>query len=101
MQCLEIETGKTCEACSIVHWEGTCRRQEVLSPCPCHVNGSYKSTYTKKYVSSFSRASNLFFITVLKILVFKDICFFSVSFGIFFHKVGPQIEIRHLDLFDS
>ena len=23
---LEIETGATCEACSIVHWEGTCRR---------------------------------------------------------------------------
>ena len=23
---LELETGKTCEACSIVHWEGTCRR---------------------------------------------------------------------------
>ena len=23
---LELETRKTCEACSIVHWEGTCRR---------------------------------------------------------------------------
>ena len=26
IQRLELETGKTCEACSIVHWEGTCRR---------------------------------------------------------------------------
>ena len=25
-QHLQLETGKTCEACSIVHWEGTCRR---------------------------------------------------------------------------
>ena len=25
-QHLELETGKTSEACSIVHWEGTCRR---------------------------------------------------------------------------
>ena len=26
IQYLELETGKTCEVCSIVHWEGTCRR---------------------------------------------------------------------------
>ena len=26
IQCLELETDKTCEACSIVHREGTCRR---------------------------------------------------------------------------
>ena len=26
LQRLELETGKTCEACSTVHWEGTCRR---------------------------------------------------------------------------
>ena len=26
IQRLELETAKTCEACSIVHWEGTCRR---------------------------------------------------------------------------
>ena len=26
IQHLKVETGKTCEACSIVHWEGTCRR---------------------------------------------------------------------------
>ena len=25
---------------------------------------------------------------------------FSVSVGIFFHKVGPRIEIRYLDLFN-
>ena len=25
-QHLELETSKTCEACSIVHWGGTCRR---------------------------------------------------------------------------
>ena len=22
----QLQTGNTCEACSIVHWEGTCRR---------------------------------------------------------------------------
>ena len=42
----------------------------------------------------FSSVSNLFFIAVLKILVFC--CFFSVSVRIFFHKVGPRIEIRYL-----
>ena len=26
IQRLELETDKTCEACSIIHWEGTCRR---------------------------------------------------------------------------
>ena len=26
IQRLELETDKTCETCSIVHWEGTCRR---------------------------------------------------------------------------
>ena len=26
IQRLQLETGKTCEACSIVHWEGTGRR---------------------------------------------------------------------------
>ena len=26
MQRLELETGKTCEAYSTVHWEETCRR---------------------------------------------------------------------------
>ena len=52
----------------------------------------------KKYISSFSSASNLFFITVLKILV--SCCFFSVSVGIFLHKVGPRVEIRYLDLFN-
>ena len=26
IQRLELETDKICEACSIVHWEGTCRR---------------------------------------------------------------------------
>ena len=26
IQHFEVETGKTCEACSIVHWDGTCRR---------------------------------------------------------------------------
>ena len=25
-QHLELETSKTCEACSIVHWKGACRR---------------------------------------------------------------------------
>ena len=25
-QHLELKTGKTCEACSMVHWEGTCKR---------------------------------------------------------------------------
>ena len=39
IQRLEQETGKTCEACSIVHWE-------VLSPSPYRVNSSYKLTYT-------------------------------------------------------
>ena len=29
IQRLELETGKTCEACSIVHWEGTSRSHEV------------------------------------------------------------------------
>ena len=45
-QHLELETGKICEACSIVHWEGTCRGPYVLSPSPCRVSSSYKSTYT-------------------------------------------------------
>ena len=26
IQSLELETSKTCEACSIIDWEGTCRR---------------------------------------------------------------------------
>ena len=26
IQHLELETGENCEACSIVHWERTCRR---------------------------------------------------------------------------
>ena len=26
IQRLELETDKTCETCSIVHWDGTCRR---------------------------------------------------------------------------
>ena len=26
IQHLELETGKSCDACSIVHWEGTCKR---------------------------------------------------------------------------
>ena len=26
MQVLEMETDKTCETCSIIHWEGICRR---------------------------------------------------------------------------
>ena len=26
IQLLELESGKTCEVSSIVHWEGTCRR---------------------------------------------------------------------------
>ena len=43
-------------------------------------------------------ANNLFFIMVLKILVFC--CFFSVSVGIFFRNVGPRIEIQYLDLFN-
>ena len=49
MQHLELENGKTCKACSVVHWEGTCRRPQVLSPSPCRVNSSYGSyifTYT-------------------------------------------------------
>ena len=45
-QHLQLETSKTCEACSIVHWEGTCRRPQVLSPSLCRVSSSYKFTYT-------------------------------------------------------
>ena len=45
-QHFELATSKTCEACSIVHWEGTCRRPWILSPSPCRVNSSYKFTYT-------------------------------------------------------
>ena len=41
IQRLELDTDKTCEAYSIVHWEGTCRRPLVLSPSPCRVNSSY------------------------------------------------------------
>ena len=26
IQHLELKTGKTCEGCSINHWEGTCKR---------------------------------------------------------------------------
>ena len=26
IQRLELKTDKTCETCSIVHWDGTCRR---------------------------------------------------------------------------
>ena len=26
IQHLDLGTGKSCEACSIVHWEGTCKR---------------------------------------------------------------------------
>ena len=44
-QHLELETGKPCEACSIVHWEGTYRRLQVLSPSPCHINSRNKFTY--------------------------------------------------------
>ena len=45
-QHLELETSKTCEACSIVHWQGTCLRPWVLSPSLCRANNSYKFTYT-------------------------------------------------------
>ena len=45
-QHLELETGKTCEACSTVHWKGTCRRPKVLSPSLCRVSSVHKFTYT-------------------------------------------------------
>ena len=45
-QHLELETSKTCEACSMVHWEGTCRRLQVLSPSPFRVNSRNKFSYT-------------------------------------------------------
>ena len=45
-QHLELEIGKTCEACSLVLWKGTCTRPKVLSPSLRRVNSSYKFTYT-------------------------------------------------------
>ena len=80
----QIRLYTTCEAFSTANWEGTLRTPQFLSPRPCRVNGSYKFTYTQKYISLFPCANNLFFITVLKL----------------YHNVGPRIEIRYLDLFN-
>ena len=77
-----------------VHWEETCRRRQVISPSPGRASGSFKFTYNQKYVSSFSRASNLFFIS------FKDIVtmllFFCIGWNIFSNllwgRVGPMVD---------
>ena len=45
-QHLQLETSRTCEACSIVRWEGTFRRPQALSLCHCRVNSRIKFTYT-------------------------------------------------------
>ena len=67
MQPLEIKTGKTSEACSIVYFEGT---------------------YKSKYVSSCSNASDFFIKTVLKILVF---CWLSLYR---FENLSTKLDLR-------